>query len=118
MAYKRLEDSSFTWPAIRDGVMTLSHAQFEALFAGLDWRRVRALFGAHPHCGTVNRRALSAGIPGRDLFKDAEKSGLLDMMLRFTAEYAYYFPWGKKEKQGISGYLVGRMTCPPIVPHS
>ncbi|XEN35257.1 transposase (plasmid) [Ensifer sp. WSM1721] len=23
--------------------MTLSHAQFEALFAGLDWRRVRAV---------------------------------------------------------------------------
>ena len=43
MAYKRLEEGSFTWPAIRDGIMTLSHAQFEALFAGLDWRRVRAL---------------------------------------------------------------------------
>lgn len=23
--------------------MTLTHAQFEALFAGLDWRRVRAV---------------------------------------------------------------------------
>jgi transposase len=23
--------------------MTMSHAQFEALFAGLDWRRVRAV---------------------------------------------------------------------------
>ncbi len=43
MAYKRLEDNSFTWPAIRDGVMTLRPAQFEALFAGLDWRRVRSL---------------------------------------------------------------------------
>ncbi|NCU20984.1 transposase [Candidatus Falkowbacteria bacterium] len=43
MAYKRLEQHSFTWPAVKDGVMMLSHAQFEALFAGLDWRRVRAL---------------------------------------------------------------------------
>ena len=43
MAYKRLEDSSFTWPAVREGVMTLNRPQFEALFAGLDWRRVRSL---------------------------------------------------------------------------
>ena len=43
MACKRLEEHSVTWPAIRDGLMTLSHAQFEALFAGLDWRRVRSL---------------------------------------------------------------------------
>lgn len=43
MASKRLEDASFTWPGIKDGVMMLNHAQFEALFAGLDWRRVKAL---------------------------------------------------------------------------
>ncbi|WP_405406458.1 IS66 family insertion sequence element accessory protein TnpB [Paracoccus sp. Ld10] len=43
MAYKRLEADSFTWPAIRDGAMTLSRTQFEALFAGLDRRRVRPL---------------------------------------------------------------------------
>ncbi|MFZ7094174.1 IS66 family insertion sequence element accessory protein TnpB [Primorskyibacter sp. 2E233] len=43
MAYKRLEESTFTWPVIRDGAMTLNHTQFEALFAGLDLRRVRSL---------------------------------------------------------------------------
>jgi transposase len=43
MAYKRLEDGVFAWPGIRDGIMNLSHAQFEGLFAGLDWRRVQAL---------------------------------------------------------------------------
>ena len=43
MAYKRLEDTTFTWPAIKDGMMALNHAQFEALFAGLDWRKVKAL---------------------------------------------------------------------------
>lgn len=31
-----------TRPPIRDGVMKLSHAQFEALFSGLDWRKVYA----------------------------------------------------------------------------
>ena len=40
MTYKRLEDGKFAWPAISDGVMRLSRAQFEALFEGLDWRRV------------------------------------------------------------------------------
>ena len=48
MVYKRLEDQGFVWPAIRDGVMSLSHAQFEALFSGLDWRRVRALSTRRP----------------------------------------------------------------------
>jgi len=48
MAYKRLEEHSFTWPALRDGLMTLSHTQFEALFAGLDWRRVRAIEARAP----------------------------------------------------------------------
>ena len=36
MAYKRLEETTFAWPEIRDGVMALNRAQFEALFAGLD----------------------------------------------------------------------------------
>lgn len=48
MAYKRLENMTFTWPAIRDGMMRLDHAQFETLFAGLDWRRVKALEGLPP----------------------------------------------------------------------
>lgn len=46
--YKRLEDNSFTWPAVKNGVMRLEPAQFEALFAGLDWRRVRPLEVAAP----------------------------------------------------------------------
>lgn len=40
LVYKRLEQGEFSWPAIRDGVMKLSRAQFEALFDGLEWRRV------------------------------------------------------------------------------
>jgi transposase len=42
MTYKRLEEHSFTWPTIRNGVISLNSAQFEALFSGLDWRRVQA----------------------------------------------------------------------------
>ncbi len=42
MVYKRLEESKFAWPKVQDGVMRLTKAQFEALFEGLDWRRVMA----------------------------------------------------------------------------
>ncbi|MDB2422519.1 transposase [Paracoccaceae bacterium] len=42
MSYKRLEEGKFSWPKISDGVMRLSKAQFEALFEGLDWRRLTA----------------------------------------------------------------------------
>ncbi|MGR9457072.1 IS66 family insertion sequence element accessory protein TnpB [Rhizobium leguminosarum] len=48
MAYKRLEEHTFTWPDIRDSLMALGHAQFEALFAGLDWCRVRAVEAGAP----------------------------------------------------------------------
>ncbi len=43
MVYKRLDDGRFAWPAVKDGVMRLTRAQFEALFEGLDWRRVTPL---------------------------------------------------------------------------
>ncbi|MGO4917788.1 IS66 family insertion sequence element accessory protein TnpB, partial [Pseudogemmobacter sp. W21_MBD1_M6] len=42
LIYKRLEVSNFVWPKIEDGVMQLSRAQYEALFEGLDWRRMVA----------------------------------------------------------------------------
>ena len=37
LASKRLEQGRFAWPSVRDGVIRLSRAQFEALFEGLDW---------------------------------------------------------------------------------
>jgi transposase len=37
---KKLEQGSFKWPGIRDGVMRLTAAQLGALLEGLDWRRV------------------------------------------------------------------------------
>jgi transposase len=41
LIYKRLEaPGRFAWPGVADGMMRLSRAQFEALFEGLDWRRV------------------------------------------------------------------------------
>lgn len=40
LATKWLEEGRFTWPAVRDGTLVLSPAQFALLFAGLDWTRV------------------------------------------------------------------------------
>ena len=41
LTYKRLDQGRFSWPPVRDGVMQLSRAQFEALFEGLAWQRVQ-----------------------------------------------------------------------------
>ena len=35
MTYKRLEEHSFTLPAVKDGLMLMNHAQAEALFEGV-----------------------------------------------------------------------------------
>jgi transposase len=43
---KRLEAGSVTWPSIQDGSVTLSAAQLQLLFAGMDWRQVTARLAA------------------------------------------------------------------------
>jgi transposase len=48
MAYNRLDEHIFTWHAVKEGLMVVNHAQFEARFAGLDWRRVRAIEAKAP----------------------------------------------------------------------
>jgi transposase len=40
MSYKRMETGNFVWPRPGDAVMALTKLQFQALFAGLDWRRI------------------------------------------------------------------------------
>jgi transposase len=40
---KRLEQGTFRWPQLGDGVMRLSSSQLSALLEGLDWTRVRAV---------------------------------------------------------------------------
>ena len=42
LIYKVLEQGNFAWPKVQGGVMRVSRVQFEALFEGLDWRRVIA----------------------------------------------------------------------------
>ncbi len=66
LAYKCLEAHTFSWRDARDGLTSLSHTKFETLFAGFDWRRVRAvearasmtiesvLSGYPQSCGTLN----------------------------------------------------------------
>jgi transposase len=45
MSYKQLQQGSFRWPPIMDGVMKLSPVEFAALFDGLDWTRVQIAKG-------------------------------------------------------------------------
>ena len=39
LATKRLEQGSFRWPSLREGVMRLTPGQLVALLEGLDWAR-------------------------------------------------------------------------------
>lgn len=63
LTYKRLESGQFAWPQVRDGVMRLSRAQFEALFEGLDWRRVAMPRVAATSCDELNQ---PNGLNGRN----------------------------------------------------
>jgi len=42
LRYKWLEEGRFTWPPIRDGIVTLTSTQVAMLIEGLDWTRVAA----------------------------------------------------------------------------
>ena len=48
---KRLEEGTFRWPKIEDGVMRLTPSQLSALIEGLDWTRVREIEVSTP-CAT------------------------------------------------------------------
>jgi transposase len=45
LIWKQLQQGSFRWPPIMDGVMKLSPIEFAALFDGLDWTRVQTVRG-------------------------------------------------------------------------
>jgi transposase len=45
LIWKQLQQGSFRWPPIMDGVMKLSPIEFAALFDGLDWTRVQTTRG-------------------------------------------------------------------------
>lgn len=45
LIWKQLQQGSFRWPPIVDGIMKLSAIEFVALFDGLDWTRIQATKG-------------------------------------------------------------------------
>ena len=47
LIWKQLQQNTFRWPPVMDGVMKLSSVEFAALFDGLDWTRVRAIKTIH-----------------------------------------------------------------------
>jgi transposase len=48
LLWKRLEQGTFRWPPISDGVMRLSAAQLAALLDGMDWSQLHAHEVARP----------------------------------------------------------------------
>jgi transposase len=42
LVWKLLQQGSFRWPPIMDGIMKLSAVEFAALLDGLDWTRVQS----------------------------------------------------------------------------
>lgn len=42
LVHKRLEGKAFAWQTVRQGAVQLTKTEFEALFEGLDWRRITA----------------------------------------------------------------------------
>ena len=71
---KRLEQGSFRWPSIGDGVMRLTASQLSALLEGLDWTRVRAVRVHAPQSDAVNsdtvtQPAIGARQQGRDVIQ-------------------------------------------------
>jgi transposase len=43
LVWKQLQQGSFRWPPIMDGVVRLSAVEFAALFDGIDWTRVQTI---------------------------------------------------------------------------
>ena len=43
LIYKVLEQGSFAWPKVQDGVMRVSRAQAEALFSASNWAWLSAM---------------------------------------------------------------------------
>ena len=41
LVWKQLQQSTFRWPPVMNGMMKLSAVEFAALFDGLDWSRVQ-----------------------------------------------------------------------------
>jgi transposase len=48
LVLKRLEGRRFIWPKPQSGPQTLTKVQFEALFAGVDWRSLSAAAAQRP----------------------------------------------------------------------
>jgi transposase len=48
LVHKRIEGKGFIWPKISDGTISISKAQFEALFDGLNWKSISERKTFHP----------------------------------------------------------------------
>ena len=58
LIYKRIEGDGFKWPKLSEGTLSITKPQFEAMFEGIDWRRVSSTRYSHPR----SRLSSSAGV--------------------------------------------------------
>lgn len=47
LVWKQLQQHTFRWPPVMNGMMKLSAVEFAALFDGLDWSRVQTIKTIH-----------------------------------------------------------------------
>jgi transposase len=74
MAYKRLEEHTFTWPAIRDGVVLEPCAAQSAVLRSRLAQSAGG-YGASADCGRVNHRIVLAGAVGLVLINPPHECG-------------------------------------------
>jgi len=123
---KRLEQGGFAWPKVGDGVMRLSPVQFEALSAGLDWRRIHAprpsIPTARAHLGTRCKHgllccdAVCTGMPTptpQPLDPDALPSGVPEAFLAMQAKVA-----GLEAHTERQDYLIAELRHAPYAKRS
>lgn len=63
LVHKRIEGKGFAWPRISDGTISISKAQFEALFDGLNWKSISERKTFHPHQASPKNMGANGHIP-------------------------------------------------------
>jgi len=58
LVWKQLQQGSFRWPPIMDGVVKLSPVEFAALFDGIDWTRIQVTAQLPRPCYTNRNRPI------------------------------------------------------------
>jgi transposase len=73
LVHKRIEGKGFAWPRISDGTISISKAQFEALFDGLNWKSISERKTFHPHHVNPKNMRENRNIPVQEHLVEARR---------------------------------------------